>query len=368
MTLPHNIFEVLSEKRSLIGVFFIILQLKIITMKILVTGGNGYIGSHTLIQLIEEGGFEVVSIDNLSRSSRGMMQRIEDITGVKVTNHEIDLCDRNALFQVLQQEGHIDGIIHFAAFKSVPESVDKPLMYYRNNLNSLMNVLEACDRFAIPNLIFSSSCSIYGEVDTLPVTEETPMGKAACPYAHTKQIGETMIRTFCQKRPDFRAIILRYFNPVGADMSGLIGELSHDMPNNLMPIIMETASGKRSSMTVFGTDYDTRDGSCIRDYIHVTDIANAHVQALLFAIRREYRENCSVFNLGSGNGVTVLEMLNAFEKIMGRKLNYTIGPRRQGDVAAIYSDSQKAEKLLGWKCRYNVEDMIKSAWAWEQNR
>ncbi len=338
-------------------------------MKVLVTGGNGYIGSHTLIELIRDGGFEVVSVDNLSRSARGTMDRIERVTGRKVRNYEVDCCDKSALFSVFEKEGPIDGVIHFAAFKCVPESVDKPVMYYRNNLNSLLNILEACEQFAVPNLIFSSSCSIYGEVEKLPVTEDTPAGEAACPYAHTKQIGEAMIQAFCKcHRDNFSAILLRYFNPVGADMTGLNGELSPDKPNNLMPIIMETGIGKRPSMTVFGTDYDTRDGSCIRDYIHVTDIADAHVKALQFLRDKKNTSNCTVFNLGSGNGISVIEMLNAFEKITGQKLNYELGPRRQGDLAAIYSDSAKAEKLLGWKCRYNVEDMIRSAWMWEKSR
>jgi UDP-glucose 4-epimerase len=336
--------------------------------KIIVTGGNGYIGSHTLIQLIRSGEFQVASVDNFSRSARGTMDRIEKITGQKVVNYEVDICDKEAFFSVFEKEGPVDGIIHFAAYKCVPESVDKPLLYYRNNLNSLLNVLEACEKYHVPNLIFSSSCSIYGDVAKLPVTEETPMGIAACPYAHTKQIGEGMIEAFTKKRTDFQAILLRYFNPVGADMTGLNGELSPDTPNNLMPIIMETGIGTRPEMTVYGTDYDTRDGSCIRDYIHVTDIADAHVKALQFLLRGESPSNCEIFNLGSGNGISVLEMLNAFEKITGQKLNYKLGGRRQGDIPAIYSNSEKARRLLHWECRYNVEDMIKSAWAWEHNR
>ncbi|MBO4646246.1 MAG: UDP-glucose 4-epimerase GalE [Bacteroidales bacterium] len=336
--------------------------------KILVTGGNGYIGSHTLIQLIRSGQFEVVSIDNLSRSARGTMERIKKITGKAVTNHEVDLCDREATFSVFEKEGPIDGVIHFAAYKCVPESVEQPLMYYRNNLNSLLNVLDACEKFRIPHLVFSSSCSVYGEVEQLPVSEATPMGTAACPYAHTKQIGEGMIRSFASQHSSFRAILLRYFNPVGADMSGWNGELSPDKPNNLMPIIMETASGKRPSMTVYGTDYATRDGSCIRDYIHVTDIADAHVKALQYAMNETAADNCEIFNLGSGNGISVLEMLHAFEKITGQKLNYELGPRRPGDIPAIFSDSSKARKLLHWECHYGVEEMILSAWKWEQNR
>ena len=336
--------------------------------KILVTGGNGYIGSHTLIQLIRDGGFDVVSIDNLSRSARGTMDRIEKITGCRVKNYETDLCDLAATCAVFEQEGPIDGVIHFAAYKCVPESVEKPLLYYRNNINSLLNIIEACDLYHVPHLIFSSSCSIYGDVKDLPVTEETPVGIAACPYAHTKQIGEGILHAFCESHPQFQSILLRYFNPVGADMTGLNGELSPDKPNNLMPIIMETGSGKRPSMTVYGTDYDTRDGSCIRDYIHVTDIADAHVKALKFLIEKRNTENCTTFNLGSGNGISVLEMLNAFEKITGQKLNYELGGRRPGDIPAIYSNSEKAHQLLGWQCQYGVEDMIRSAWQWEMNR
>ena len=336
-------------------------------MKILVTGGNGYIGSHTLIQLIRSGEFEMVSVDNLSRSAAGTMDRIEAISGVKVKNYAVDICNREDFFSVFEKEGKIDGIIHFAAYKSVPESVDEPVKYYRNNLNSLLNVIEACEKFSVPNLIFSSSCSIYGDVEQLPVTEETPAGEAACPYAHTKQIGEQMIRAYALKHPALQSILLRYFNPVGADMSGLNGELSPDKPNNLMPIIMETGIGKRPEMTVYGTDYDTRDGSCIRDYIHVTDIADAHVKALQFLIRKENKTNCEVFNLGSGHGVSVLEMLHAFEKITGKKLNYKLGPRRQGDIPAIYSNSTKAKQLLGWECKYGVEEMILSAWKWEEH-
>lgn len=333
--------------------------------KILVTGGNGYIGSHTIIELIKNGNFEVVSVDNYSRSSEGTMDRIEQITGKKVLNYNIDLCQRSDVLQLFETEKQIDGIIHFAAFKSVPESVEQPLQYYRNNLNSLSNILEACEIYHVPHLIFSSSCSIYGEVKKLPVTEETPAGEAFCPYAHTKQIGETMIRCFAKIHPDLQTVLLRYFNPVGADMSGKNGELSYDQPNNLFPILMETGIGIRKQMTVYGTDYDTRDGSCIRDYIHVSDIADAHIKALQYLINQENKSNCEVFNLGSGNGVSVLEMIHAFEKITGRKLNYTLGERRPGDIPAIFSNSSKAQTILHWECRYGIEDMILSAWKWQ---
>ena len=335
--------------------------------KILVTGGTGYIGSHTIIELIRDGRFEPVAVDNCSRSTANTINRIKKITGVQVPLYKVDICDKEAFFKVFEEEKNICGVIHFAAFKSVPESMHEPLMYYRNNLNSLENVLDACAQYHVPNFIFSSSCSIYGEVPKLPVSESTPVGQAFCPYAHTKQIGEEIIRYFAAIHPEMNNVILRYFNPVGADMSGLNGELSPDKPNNLMPIIMETGIGKRPEMTVYGTDYDTRDGSCIRDYIHVTDIADAHVKALQFLIRKENKTNCEVFNLGSGYGVSVLEMLHAFEKITGKKLNYKLGPRRQGDIPAIYSNSTKAKQLLGWECKYGVEEMILSAWKWEEH-
>lgn len=336
-------------------------------MKILVAGGNGYIGSHTLIQLIKSHSFEVVSIDNLSRSQLGTMDRIEKITGKKVMNYNMDLCDKNALFSVIEKEDKIDGIIHFAAFKSVPESIEKPYKYYKNNINSLTNLLDACEQFHIQHFIFSSSCSVYGKVATLPVTEETPIGKALSPYAHTKQIGEDIIQAYAHQHSDFKAIILRYFNPIGADMSGQNGEIASNEPHsNLMQIIMQTVRSGNKTLTVYGKDYDTRDGSCIRDYIHVTDIADAHVKAIEASTNGTISRPCEIFNLGTGQGITVLEILNAFEKITGKKLNYKIGPRRAGDLPAIYSDSKKAKQILGWECKYNVEDMILSAWKWEQ--
>lgn len=334
--------------------------------KIMVTGGTGYIGSHTIIQLIKSGEFEVISVDSCIRSTPETIDRIEKITGVKVKNYQVDICDKESFFAIFEEEKNISGIIHFAALKSVPESVEKPLEYYRNNLGSLENVLEACTKFNVPNFIFSSSCSIYGEVNDLPVSENTPVGTPFCPYAHTKQIGEEMIRFYSEIHPDFNAVILRYFNPVGADMSGLNGELSPDKPNNLMPIITQVAVGKMKQLTVFGTDYDTRDGSCIRDYIHVTDIAEAHIKALQFVIQHKNNSNLEVFNLGSGSGITVLEMLHTFEEVSGIKLNYVIGERRAGDIPAIYSNSTKAHTILGWKCKYDLRDIIESAWKWEQ--
>lgn len=334
--------------------------------KILVTGGCGYIGSHTIIELLESQRYEVISVDSCVRGTPETMQRIENITGCKVRNYQVDICDKEAFFNVIEENKDIVGIIHFAAYKAVGESVDKPLMYYRNNLGALANVLEACQCYNITNLLFSSSCSVYGDVKQLPVNEQTPMGAAFCPYAHTKQIGEAMIRNMMVPNPSMNALILRYFNPVGAHPSGMNGELSPDKPNNLIPIIMHVASGVLPKMTVFGTDYDTRDGSCIRDYLHVSDIALAHVKAMDYLVERRNVEQCEVFNLGSGNGVSVLEMLQAAEEVVGKKLNCELGARRPGDVPAIYGDSQRANTLLDWHCRYDVRDMISSAWKWEQ--
>lgn len=333
--------------------------------KILVTGGCGYIGSHTLIELIESGRYDVLCVDSCVRSTPETLDRVKNITGVEVKNYKVDICDKDAFFKVFEENDDIAGIIHFAAYKAVGESVEQPLMYYRNNLGALANVLEACQKYHIPHLLFSSSCSVYGDVKTLPVNEETPMGEAFCPYAHTKQIGEAMIRSMQVPNPGTTSLILRYFNPVGAHPSGMNGELSPDKPNNLIPIIMHVASGVLPQMTVFGTDYDTRDGSCIRDYLHVSDIADAHVKAMDYLVEHRNTDGCEVFNLGSGNGVTVLEMLDAAEKVVGHRLNYVLGDRRPGDIPAIYGDSSKAEQLLHWHCRYNVDDMIASAWKWE---
>lgn len=335
-------------------------------MKILVTGGCGYIGSHTIIELLESQRYEVISVDSCERGTPETMQRIEYITGVKVHNYQVDICNKEAFFKVIEENKDVVGVVHFAAYKAVGESVDKPLMYYRNNLGALANVLDACQCFNIRNLLFSSSCSVYGDVKQLPVNEKTPMGTAFCPYAHTKQIGEAMIRSMMIPNPLMNALILRYFNPVGAHPSGMNGELSPDKPNNLIPIIMHVASGVLPKMTVFGTDYDTRDGSCIRDYLHVCDIAQAHVKAMDYLVERRNVEQCEVFNLGSGNGVSVIEMLKAAEDVVGKKLNYELGDRRPGDVPAIYGDSQRANTLLDWHCRYDVHDMISSAWKWEQ--
>lgn len=332
--------------------------------KIVVTGGTGYIGSHTIIELLDNTDFEVISIDNNSRSFANTVDRIKEITGTEVKNYCIDLCEYDKVDEVFKQNDDIVGVIHFAAYKSVPESVGEPMMYYENNINSLLNVLKCCDKYGVNNFIFSSSCSIYGNVDKLPVTEDTPVAEPESPYAHTKVIGEGIIKNFV-KASKVKAMPLRYFNPVGSHMSGLNGEIGIDRPNNLVPYITQTAAGILEKLTVFGGDYETRDGSCVRDYIHVTDIANAHVLALNYLINTPDSKNYEILNLGTGNGVTVLEAINAFEKVSGQKLNYEVGDRRPGDIAAIYSDSTKAKELIGWECKYGIEEMMDSAWRWQ---
>lgn len=332
--------------------------------KILVTGGAGYIGSHTIIELIENTGCEVISADNYSNSTAKTFERIKEITGKTVKNHAIDLCDATAVQKMLEENKDIDGIIHFAAFKSVPESVEKPLLYYHNNMESLVNMLRAAGEHKISRFIFSSSCSVYGNIAQLPVNEETPL-HAISPYGYTKEAGERLVKDFTHACAGVKAVLLRYFNPVGAHISGKIGEVPLQRPANLVPVITQTAIGKMKDMTVFGNDYNTRDGSCIRDYVHVSDIARAHADALSYLGKNKDAPPCSVFNLGTGAGVSVLEMINTFEKVSGKKLNYHIGKRREGDVAAIYSDNSRAKKILGWTPKYSLEDMMLSAWKWE---
>ncbi len=334
--------------------------------KIIVTGGTGYIGSHTIIELFRNTDYDVICIDNQSRSYLSTLDRIKDITGKTVINYSLDLRDYDALKKVFETHHDIVGIIHFAAFKTVPESVAEPLLYYDNNFNSLINVMRACQDYQIKNLIFSSSCSLYGNVSSLPVAEDTPLSKTESPYAHTKLVGEEMLQNFVKAVTSTNVIALRYFNPVGADMTGRNGELPIRKPNNLVPVITQVASGILPQLTIFGSDYETRDGTCIRDYIHVSDIANAHILALDYLVEQRNKDTYEVFNLGTGNGVTTLEAVKAFEKVAHLDLNYTIGERRPGDVAAIYSNSEKAEKILGWKCKYDIEDMMASAWKWQQ--
>jgi UDP-glucose 4-epimerase len=333
--------------------------------KILVTGGCGYIGGHTMVDLVNNG-FEVISIDDLSRGSLRMLHGIEKIIGKPVKNYKVNLCNLEDTEAVFIENPDIVGIIHFAAFKSVPESVDQPLKYYSNNLDSLVNVLKCAREYNVNNFVFSSSCSVYGNTQVLPVEETAPLAEPESPYARTKQIGEAICADVAKQSSDFSVALLRYFNPVGAHESGLIGELQ-EKPENLVPVITQTAIGKRSEMHVFGTDYDTRDGSCIRDYIHVMDIANAHTKALQYMIDGNNTANCEVFNLGSGNGVTVLELIKAFEKVSGMPLNYQLGPRRPGDVVKVYANNAKARALLDWELKYDLDQMMNTAWQWEVN-
>jgi UDP-glucose 4-epimerase len=331
--------------------------------KILVTGGCGYIGSHTVVDLIENG-FEVVSIDDNSRSTTYLLDGIEKITGKKIKNYKVDLKNFDETLAVFQENDDITGVIHFAAFKAVGESVAKPLDYYENNMFALINLLKCVKEFAIPHFVFSSSCTVYGNPDAVPVTEETPQKKAESPYGATKQMGEQIIQDFT-KAENTAAILLRYFNPVGAHPSILIGELPLGRPQNLVPAITQTAIGKLPQMQVYGGDYPTRDGSCVRDYIHVSDIAHAHTLALQYLLNKQNKSKCDVFNLGSGNGVTVLEAINSFEKVSGQKLNYKIDARRPGDVVAIYANNHHAVQSLNWQIKYGLDEMMDTAWKWE---
>lgn len=333
-------------------------------MNILITGGAGYIGSHTIIQLLEQGYENLYSIDNYLNSNESTYQKIEEITGKKVTFFDIDLTDevRTKTFFELNQ---IAVVIHFAALKSVPDSVNMPLEYYNNNINSLLNILSGAESNGVKKIIFSSSCSVYGNPEKLPVNEETPFGEAESPYASTKQMGENILKDFAKKNTEIEVISLRYFNPVGAHTSGIIGEPFTKRPNNLVPIISQTAAKLREKITVFGNDYNTPDGSCIRDYIHVDDIANAHLKAINFNNKENL--NYSVFNLGTGKGTSVLEIIRAFEKINNLTLKYTIGERRLGDVEAIYAENTLATSALNWTPTRDLETMVKSAWRWQQN-
>ena len=329
---------------------------------ILVTGGCGYIGSHTIVDLLENG-YDVISIDNNSRSTTRLLEGAEKITGRQITNYKTNLCDYDATRKVFEQH-RIDGIIHFAAFKSVDESVQIPLDYFQNNLISQINILRCAEEFKVGRFVFSSSCSVYGNADVIPVTEETALKRAESPYGRTKQIGEDMIMDLA-KASATQFILLRYFNPTGAHSSAIIGELPFGRPSNLVPAITQFAAGKLPALKVYGTDYDTRDGSCIRDFVHVSDIAHAHTLAIDFLIDKKNKSNCEIFNLGTGNGVTVLEALHAFERVTGKKLDYQLAERRPGDIVAVYANNDKARQLLGWNPKFSLDDMMKTAWNWE---
>lgn len=332
--------------------------------KILVTGGCGYIGSHTIVDLIENG-FEVISIDDNSKSTTQLLSGIEKITSKKIKNYTIDLKDISRTKVVFEENKDILGIIHFAAYKAVNESVEQPLMYYENNLLSLINILKCIAEYKIPYFVFSSSCTIYGNPDVMPVTEQSPIKPAESPYGGTKQMGEQIVKDFAKTHAT-KTILLRYFNPVGAHPSGLIGEIPIGRPANLIPAITQTAIGKLPTMLVYGNDYPTRDGSCLRDFIHVSDIAHAHTLAIQYLQKDKTNNACEIFNLGTGNGVTVLEAIQAFEKVNNVKLNYQIGPRRPGDIIAIYANNDYACKTLNWKIQYSLEDMMRTAWEWEK--
>lgn len=331
--------------------------------KILVTGGCGYIGSHTIVDLIENG-YEVISVDNNSKSSTKLLDGVERITGVKVKNYKVDLKKFEDTHAVFQENTDINGVIHFAAYKAVGESTQKPLEYYENNMFGIINILKCVKEFNIPYFVFSSSCTVYGSPDKIPVTEDSPVKKAESPYGATKQMSEQIIEDF-SKVNNTNTILLRYFNPVGAHPSIEIGELPLGKPMNLVPAITQTAIGKLPEMKVHGDDYDTRDGSALRDYIHVVDIAHAHTLALQFLQESKNKSRCEIFNLGTGNGYTVLEVIKAFEKVSGQKLNYSIGPRRPGDIVAIYANNQHAVDNLNWVIKYGLDDMMRTAWQWE---
>ena len=333
-------------------------------MKVLVTGGTGYIGSHTVVELQEEG-YEVIIIDNLSNSKEEVVSRIEMITGIKPLFEKLDLCDTSQLKKFFEKHSDIESVIHFAAFKAVNESVREPMMYYRNNVVGMINLLNELVKRNIFNFVYSSSCTVYGEADRLPVSEESPIKKSESPYGFTKQIGEQMLFDLAKISP-LRSIILRYFNPTGAHDSALIGELPIGVPNNLVPYITQTAIGIREVLTINGNDYDTPDGTNIRDYIHVVDLARAHVVSLKKLSDKKNENNIEVFNLGTGRGNSIMEVIKSFEEVSGIELKYKVGPRRNGDVVSIYSDTKKANEVLGWKAERDLRNMMLTSWEWEK--
>lgn len=333
-------------------------------MKILVTGGTGYIGSHTAVEL-QNSGHDVVIVDNLSNSSKDVLDGIEKITGIKPEFEKLDLSDQEKTADFFKRHSDIEGIIHFAAYKAVGESVEKPLMYYGNNIFSLVNILQGMKDNNIENFVFSSSCTVYGQPEKLPVTEDAPVQKAESPYGNTKQISEEIILD-TSKSTNIKGIALRYFNPIGAHESAHIGELPIGIPNNLMPFITQTAIGKREFLRVFGNDYNTPDGTAIRDYIHVVDLAKAHVVAVERMVNNKMKKDFEVFNLGTGNGYSVLEVIKSFERSTGEKLKYKIVGRRPGDVEKVWANTQFANEELGWKAEKGIDEMTRSAWEWEK--
>ena len=334
-------------------------------MRILVTGGLGYIGSHTVVELIQNK-FDVIIIDNLSNSELFILDNIKNITGVKPIFYNVDLVDFDKLNKIFISH-KIDGVIHFAAFKSVSESVKNPLKYYENNLISLLNILKAMKENTVSNIVFSSSCTVYGPPDKLPVSESSPFKNAESPYAKTKQISEHIIKDFTNSHNKISSVSLRYFNPIGAHESGLIGELPKGVPDNLIPYITQTAAGIREELSVFGNDYNTHDGTAIRDYIHVEDLAKAHLKAFNFLDESEDRNNYEFFNVGTGIGYSVLDIINSFENVNNLKLKYSFKDRRDGDIEEIYSDVIKSKKILKWESKRSLDDMMSSSWKWQKN-
>ncbi|WP_290701244.1 UDP-glucose 4-epimerase GalE [Lacinutrix sp.] len=333
--------------------------------KILVTGGLGYIGSHTVVAL-QEAGFKVVIVDNLSNSSIKVLEGIVAITKQTPEFENFDLRDKQSTVAFLKKHNDISGVIHFAASKAVGESVENPLLYYENNINTLIYLLQELNRNGNTNFIFSSSCTVYGQADVMPITEAAPIKLAESPYGNTKQIGEAIIKDVCNANKNFNAIALRYFNPIGAHSSAKIGELPIGVPQNLIPYITQTGAGIREQLFVFGDNYPTTDGTCVRDYIHVVDIANAHVIALQRLLNKENQDNLEVYNLGTGIGSTVLEVIKSFEHVSNKKLNYKIVNRREGDVISAYANTKKANNTLGWKAKSSLDDAMLSAWKWQQ--
>jgi len=333
--------------------------------KILVTGGLGFIGSHTVVELQNEG-FEVVIIDDLSNSTASVLEGISSITDKMPIFEKLDMKNKSALVDFFKRHDDILGVIHFAASKAVGESVEKPLHYYENNINTLIYILQSVSGLDESNFIFSSSCTVYGQADEMPITENAPVKAAESPYGNTKQIGEEIIRDACKVDSNLKAIALRYFNPIGAHPSAKIGELPIGVPQNLVPYITQTAAGLRNCLSIFGDDYPTEDGTCVRDYIHVVDLAKAHVVALRRLIENNNNTNFESFNVGTGVGSSVLEVVKSFERVSGKTLNYKIAPRREGDVVSAYANTDKANKVLGWKAESTLDDAMKSAWNWEK--
>ena len=332
--------------------------------RILVTGGTGYIGSHTVVEL-QASGYEVIIVDNLSNSQANVVDNIEKVSGIRPAFEHLDCLDYEGLDALFTKYAGIKGIIHFAASKAVGESVEKPLLYYRNNLVSLVNLLELMPKHGVEGIIFSSSCTVYGQPDVLPVTEEAPIKKAESPYGNTKQINEEIVQDFVKSGAPINAILLRYFNPIGAHPSALLGELPNGVPQNLVPFLTQTAMGIREKLSVFGDDYDTPDGSCIRDYINVVDLAKAHVVAMNRIMQQKQVEKVEVFNIGTGRGLSVLELIHAFEASTGVKLNYQIVGRRAGDIEKVWANPDRANNVLGWKAEATIEDTLRSAWNWQ---